>query len=98
MSKIIRRDISPFLQDIRAFLLGRKHNSALRFEDGISDRTQPPPNIPDGVAHKMSANYYVSRDPRREVAQPVSLSQKLIGGDGTKRTKLPTPGTVFKWD
>lgn len=33
----------------------------------------------------MSANYYVSRDPRREVAQPVSLSQKLIGGDGTKR-------------
>ena len=68
---------------------------------------------------RMSANYYVSRDPRREVAQPVSLSQKLIGGDGTKRlvknkyrntrastngslnnfrTKLPTPGTLFKWD
>lgn len=34
---------------------------------------------------RMSANYYVSRDPRREVAHPVSLSQKLIGGDGTKR-------------
>lgn len=64
----------------------REATNALRFEDGISARTQPPPNIPDGVSHKLSANYYVSRDPRREVAPPTNLSQSLIGqGSAEKR-------------
>lgn len=65
----------------------RKHNNALRFEDGLAARTQPPPVIPDGVSHKLSANYYLSRDARREVGRPAVLadnSQRLLG-DGEKR-------------
>lgn len=57
----------------------------MRFEDTIAARDQPPPIIPDGVSHKLSANYYLTRDARREVAPPAELtSQKLIV-DGAKR-------------
>ncbi|CAG9806047.1 unnamed protein product [Chironomus riparius] len=95
--KINHRDVSPFLQALRAFLLGRQPTNALRFEDTIAARTQPPPVIPDGVSHKYSANYYLSRDARREVCPPVNLTQQAIG-DGVKKTKLPQPGVTFEWD
>ncbi|TMW51289.1 hypothetical protein DOY81_003608, partial [Sarcophaga bullata] len=90
-----RRDIAPFLQRLRAFLLGREHTVALRFEDGVADRTQPPPDVPGGPAHVLSANYYVSRDPRRLVEPPIDLvKQTLLTGDKDAKApaKLPTPG------
>ncbi|KAL9878104.1 NADH dehydrogenase (ubiquinone) B14.5 A subunit isoform 1-T2 [Glossina fuscipes fuscipes] len=98
-----RRDIAPFLQRLRAFLLGREHTVALRFEDGVADRTQPPPDVPGGPAHILSANYYCVRDPRRDVMPPIDLvQQKLLatGKDTAKSsgTKLPTPGAVYAWD
>ncbi|KAM7346624.1 NADH dehydrogenase (ubiquinone) B14.5 A subunit isoform 1-T2 [Cochliomyia hominivorax] len=96
---VARRDISPFLQRLRAFLLGREHTVALRFEDGLADRTQPPPDVPGGPAHLLSANYYFSRDPRRLVEPPIDLvQQKLLTGDSKPAAKLPTPGQVYKWD
>ncbi|KAG5680490.1 hypothetical protein PVAND_009997 [Polypedilum vanderplanki] len=95
--KIYHRDISPFLQRIRAFLLGRNPTNALRFEDMLSPRTQSPPKLPDGVSHKLSANYYLGRDPRREVAPPANLMQKQIGEGAPKSSKLPVPGTQFDW-
>ncbi|KAH8411536.1 hypothetical protein KR215_006201 [Drosophila sulfurigaster] len=100
----IRRDIAPFLQRVRAFLLGREHTVALRFEDGLADRTQPPPEIPDGPSHIYSANYYCTRDARREVNPPIDLvqQQQLLEADGDAAkpagNKLPTPGKVYGWD
>lgn len=78
----------------------REHTLALRFEDGVADRTQPPPDVPGGPAHVLSANYYVTRDPRRLVEPPIDLvQQKLLTGDDAKApAKLPTPGPVYRWD
>ncbi|XP_017064685.1 NADH dehydrogenase [ubiquinone] 1 alpha subcomplex subunit 7 [Drosophila eugracilis] len=101
----LRRDVSPILQRIRAFLLGREHNLALRFEDGLADRTQPQPNIPDGPSHLASANYYCQRDARREVFPPIDLveQQKQLAAETAEAakvvsSKLPTPGKVYAWD
>ncbi|CAH0595377.1 unnamed protein product [Chrysodeixis includens] len=106
MSKanVVLRDISPVMQKFRDFLLGRKHTNALRFEPLIADRTQPPPQIPDGVSHKHAQNYYFTRDARREVAPPVDLSKKLLEAssdkEGAKQAAnvRPTPGPVYQWD
>lgn len=61
--------------------------------------------IPDGVSHLLSANYYCSRDGRREVIPPIDLVQqkKLLEGDAAAApkaggSKLPTPGKVYAWD
>ncbi|KAF9417318.1 hypothetical protein HW555_005534 [Spodoptera exigua] len=51
-AKVALRDISPVMQKLRDFLLGRKHTNALRFEPLVAARTQPPPQIPDGSSHK----------------------------------------------
>ncbi|KAH8373839.1 NADH dehydrogenase [ubiquinone] 1 alpha subcomplex subunit 7 [Drosophila serrata] len=102
----LRRDVSPLLQRLRAFLLGREHNLALRFEDGLADRTQPQPELPDGPSHLLSANYYCQRDGRREVNPPIDLVAQLkqleaeSGGaaKAAPTAQLPTPGKVYAWD
>ncbi|XP_071448277.1 NADH dehydrogenase [ubiquinone] 1 alpha subcomplex subunit 7-like [Hetaerina americana] len=107
MAKVEPRNVGPLLQMLRNFLLGREHTTHLRHQDYISARTQPLPNLPDGPAHKLSMNYYYSRDGRREVKLPTVLAsqtgQKAIS-EGTSETKdvavkkAPTPGVMFKWD
>ncbi|KAJ8711348.1 hypothetical protein PYW07_008590 [Mythimna separata] len=102
--KVVLRDISPIMQKFRDFLLGRKHTNALRFEPLLADRTQPPPQIPDGSSHKHAQNYYFTRDGRREVAPPMDLTKKLIapaddkGAPKAAANVRPTPGPVYQWD
>ncbi|XP_017473095.1 PREDICTED: NADH dehydrogenase [ubiquinone] 1 alpha subcomplex subunit 7 [Rhagoletis zephyria] len=94
-----RRDVATLLQRVRAFLLGREHTLAVRFEDGLADRTQPPPEVPGGPAHLLAANYYHKRDPRREVQPPIDVQQQLLADKaGAQTEKLPTPGSVYRWD
>ncbi|KAJ6632944.1 NADH dehydrogenase [ubiquinone] 1 alpha subcomplex subunit 7 [Pseudolycoriella hygida] len=98
MSGPARRDVSHLLQRIRAFLLGRELTNSLRFEYDVADRTTNPPELPDGPAHKLSANYYVNRDGRREVAPPQVLSKSTLIASGESAQKVPTPGAAFRWD
>ncbi|XP_045453850.1 NADH dehydrogenase [ubiquinone] 1 alpha subcomplex subunit 7-like [Melitaea cinxia] len=105
MGKVPLRDISPVLQAFRNFLLGRQHTNALRFEPLVSARTQPPPEIPDGVTHKHAHNYYYTRDARREVTPPLVITQQLLtdssADQGTPKAAAnvrPTPGKLYNWD
>ncbi|KAF7284025.1 NADH dehydrogenase [ubiquinone] 1 alpha subcomplex subunit 7-like [Rhynchophorus ferrugineus] len=97
--KVQFHDVNPFIQKIRDFLLGRKHTLALRFQDNLASRSPPQPILPDGPSHKLSANYYYTRDARREVSPPqiVSPVQKQIPGE-TSSVKRITPGEIYKWD
>ncbi|KAH8419553.1 hypothetical protein KR222_005461 [Zaprionus bogoriensis] len=70
------RDISPFLQLIRDFLLGRKHLPAHRFADGISARGQLGGGLPDTTLHRLSGSQYYLRDARCQVKQPVDLVEE----------------------
>lgn len=66
------RDISPFLQMVRDFLLGRKHLTAHRFADTMSARSVKNAGMPETTS-RVSANQYYTRDARCKVKPPVDL-------------------------
>ena len=47
-----------------------QHNSSMC----VYIRSPPPANLPDGPAHKLAANYYYTRDLRRDMAPPLVVS------------------------
>ena len=74
------REISPFLVKIRNFLGGRAQKQYLRFQPGLAPRPGPQANLPEGPAHKVSGNYYYTRDARREVEVPTNLAENTAAG------------------
>ncbi|CAG9768101.1 unnamed protein product [Ceutorhynchus assimilis] len=98
--KIPIHDVSPILQKLREFLLGRKHTLHTRSPELWASRSVPPPNLPDGDAHKLKDNYYFSRNIRGQVKPPEIISgraKKIVDVCKADIEKI-TPGKLWRWD
>jgi len=60
---------------LRACLLGKNYYCQVTITLHMyCIRSLPPANLPDGPAHKLAANYYYTRDYRRDMAPPMVVS------------------------
>ncbi|XP_037926787.1 uncharacterized protein LOC119661495 [Hermetia illucens] len=101
------RDISPFLQRFRNFLAGRELIKRHRFEDTVSPRTQPDPNLPAPTteiplpgSQQMDSGEQPQEKQQLDGSVERSACQiegKANGSDGA-RAKLPLPGRIYRWD
>ncbi|XP_017760287.1 PREDICTED: NADH dehydrogenase [ubiquinone] 1 alpha subcomplex subunit 7-like [Eufriesea mexicana] len=94
MKKVEHRSVTPLVELIKTFGRSRKVVPFLRYTDEISERTQPPPHIPDGPYHKTSKVYYYTRDARRLVQPPIVIfSEKQLeaGVSDAVQKKLNEP-------
>ncbi|KAL5487366.1 hypothetical protein EMCRGX_G019958 [Ephydatia muelleri] len=88
----------------RNLLIGRTVEATpwVRAPHEISPRSPPPPNLPPGVNHRLSLNYYYDRDARRVIQPPsiVAVNPTLLKAGATSSTETTTPqipGTGHSW-
>ncbi|XP_064479534.1 NADH dehydrogenase [ubiquinone] 1 alpha subcomplex subunit 7-like [Ornithodoros turicata] len=95
------REVSPALQLLRTFLLGRVANGQLRFPNEVATRSPPPPNLPPGPCSKLAENYYYTRDGRRVARQPAVILdassgvKQIAAGGSAGPLKMVTPGPKY---
>ena len=100
MSGVVSREVSPFLQRMRSFLLGRDPVNPLRFQKECAPRPGPEPNLVEGPSHKLSSNYYFTRDARREVELPKTIADhsapmKALPAEAGKGGAAPAAVAAF---
>ncbi|KAH8260895.1 hypothetical protein KR044_000198 [Drosophila immigrans] len=78
------RDVSPFLQLLRDFLLGRKHVTSHRHAETLSPRSLPPHKPLEQSQTRLSGAPYYSRDARCQVKPPIDLVEQKKREDAVK--------------
>jgi len=68
---------TPIIKAVTEWLGLRRSQMWLRYKEDLSSRSPPQPNLPPGVNHKLSNNYYYMRDSRRKV-EPATLISSSI--------------------
>lgn len=85
--------------------MGRKHNTAHRFEETMSPRDYPPLRPESFQTKKLSSNFYYQRNSRQEVNKPKIIKDeknqiidKIPIKTSSRHFGIPTPGKVYQWD
>merc|ERR1712212_365267 len=106
---IVMSKQTPIIAAITEWMGLRRNKMWLRYKEDLAPRSIPEPKLPPGVNAKLSANYYYTRDLRREVGPPTLIYQqgqetaRLQAGeteaasDVSTEKALPTPGFGCKW-
>ncbi|XP_035700067.1 NADH dehydrogenase [ubiquinone] 1 alpha subcomplex subunit 7-like [Branchiostoma floridae] len=99
---------SPFIRSLRNWFAGGARQLQLRYAEDVATRSPPPANLPEGISHKLSDNYYLTRDGRRLMTPPeVVYGQRKLIAEGesaeeaappkAKRPPIPGDGLSYEW-